>query len=190
MRALATWSGALAGLLLILVGSLIPTALLLPLPELPPALLGLPSTWQVPALLVCALVAGPRAGVIASVAYLTIGLVDLPVFHGGGGFAYVLNPGFGYLAGFVPAAWLTGRLAQQTGMNDIARLTLAAMAGLLTIQVCGLLNLVLGAALNRWNEPLIELVFGYSLGPLAAQLALCCAAGLIARLTRRVLWVE
>ena len=190
MRALATWSGALAGLLLILVGSLIPAALLLPLPEIPPAVLGLPSTWQVPALLLCALVAGPRAGVIASVAYLTIGLVDLPVFHGGGGFGYVLNPGFGYLAGFVPAAWLTGRLARQNGMNDVARLTLAAIAGLMTIQVCGLLNLALGALLNRWGEPLIELVFSYGIGPLPAQLALCCAAGLIARITRLVLWVE
>ena len=68
-----------------------------------PSLLSLPSTWQVPALLICALVAGPRAGVIASVAYLTIGLVDLPVFHGGGGLAYLLTPGFGYLAGFIPA---------------------------------------------------------------------------------------
>jgi biotin transport system substrate-specific component len=75
-------------------------------------------------------------------------------------------------------------------MNDIGKLTLAAMAGLLTIQVCGLLNLGLGAVLNRWKEPLIELVFSYSIGPLAAQLALCCAAGLIARVTRRVLWVE
>ncbi len=190
MRALATWSGALAGLLLILVGSLIPAALLLPLPELPPSVLALPSTWQVPALLLCALVAGPRAGVIASVAYLTIGLVDLPVFHGGGGLAYVLTPGFGYLAGFIPAAWLTGRLAQQNGMNDVPRLTLAAMAGLLTIQLCGLLNLLLGQMLDRWNDPLVDLIFSYSLGPLAAQLALCCAAGLIARVSRRLLWVE
>ncbi|MCP4944604.1 MAG: biotin transporter BioY, partial [Planctomycetaceae bacterium] len=36
MRALATWSGAIAGLLLILVGSLIPAAVLLPVAELPP----------------------------------------------------------------------------------------------------------------------------------------------------------
>ena len=190
MRALATWSGAVAGLFLILVGSLIQAALVIPLRELPPGVLALPSTWQVPALLLCSLVAGPRAGVIASVAYLTIGLVDLPVFHGGGGFAYVLTPGFGYLAGFVPAAWLTGRLSQQSGMNDIPRLTLAAMTGLLLIQLCGLLNLLIGAQLGRWQAPLSELIFSYSLGPLAAQLALCCAAGLLARGIRSLLWVE
>ena len=75
-------------------------------------------------------------------------------------------------------------------MNDVPRLTLAAMAGLLTIQVCGLLNLLLGQMLDRWSNPLVDLIFSYSLGPLAAQLALCCAAGLIARVSRRVLWVE
>ena len=41
MRALATWSGAIAGLLLILVGSLIPAAVLVPVAELPPRLLSL-----------------------------------------------------------------------------------------------------------------------------------------------------
>jgi biotin transport system substrate-specific component len=47
VRALATWSGAVAGLMLILVGSLIPAAVVLPV--LPPQVLPLPSTWQVPA---------------------------------------------------------------------------------------------------------------------------------------------
>ena len=190
MRALATWSGAIAGLLLILVGSLIPAAVLVPVAELPPRLLSLPSTWQVPALLLCALVCGPRSGVMAAVAYITVGLVDLPVFHDGGGLGYVLTPAFGYLAGFVPAAWLTGRLAHQEGMNDLARLTLAGLAGVVTIQLCGILNLLLGAGVNRWSESLPDLLFSYSLGPLLAQLALCVAIALIALPIRRLLWIE
>ena len=190
MRALATWSGAIAGLLLILVGSLIPAAIVVPVAELPPRLLSLPSTWQVPALLLCALVSGPRSGVIAAVAYITVGLVDLPVFHDGGGLGYVLSPAFGYLAGFVPAAWLTGRLAHQEGMNDLARLTLAGFAGVVTIQLCGILNLLLGAGLGRWGDSLLNLLFSYSIGPLLAQLALCIAIALIALPIRRLLWIE
>ena len=180
MRALATWSGALAGLMMILGGGLIPAALLLPIAEVPPQVLSLPSTWQVPALLLCAIICGPRAGMMAAVAYLTIGLVDLPVFHGGGGLSYVLTPGFGYLAGFIPSAWLSGRLAQQDGMGDLLKLTLAAMAGLLLLQLCGMLNLAIGSALNRWPEPFSELLFTYTLGPLPSQLALCAAVGLLA----------
>ena len=188
VRALATWSGAFAGLMLILVGSLIPAALIWP--SMPVQVLPLPSTWQVPALLICALVCGPRAGVIAAMAYLTIGLVDLPVFHDGGGLGYLLNPGFGYLAGFVPAAWLCGRLAQQEGMNEIARLFLAASAGLVMLQVCGLLNLLLGGLLGRWSEPLPQLVFSYGIGPFPSQLALCAAAALLALPMRRLLLID
>ena len=71
----------------ILIGSLVPAALLLPTPQI--AVVDLPATWQVSALLVCAMVSGPRAGVIAAVAYLSMGFINLPVFHGGGGFAVV-----------------------------------------------------------------------------------------------------
>ena len=188
VRALATWSGAVAGLMLILVGSLIPAAVVVPV--LPPQVLPLPSTWQVPAQLLTALICGPRAGVMAAMAYLTIGLVDLPVFHDGGGLGYLLNPGFGYLAGFVPAAWLSGRLAQQRGMNDLARLSLAAIAGLLTIQLCGLLNLLLGSLFGRWSDPLPELLFSYGIGPFPAQIALCIAAGVLALPLRRLLIID
>ena len=188
VRALSTWSGALAGLMLILVGSLIPAALIWP--SIPMIVLPLPSTGQVPALLLCALVCGPRAAVIASVAYLTVGLVDLPVFHDGGGPGYLLNPGFGYLAGFVPAAWLSGRLAQQDGMNELGRLSLAAIAGLSMIQICGLLNLLVGALVGRWGTPVLELLFSYGIGPLPAQLALCIAAGCLALPLRRLLLIQ
>ena len=186
MRALATWSGALAGLLLILIGSLLPAALLVPLPL---SVVELPATWQVPALLLCALVCGPRAGVIAAVAYLSIGLTDLPVFQSGGGITYALEPGFGYLAGFIPAAWLTGRLSQQNEMGDLTAQTGSAIAGLLVLQLCGILNLGLGALLSRWSVSLPKLIVQYSLGPLPAQLLLCCGVGLIAVVLRRLLMV-
>lgn len=187
MRALAIWSGALVGLLTILIGSLIPAAILLPAP---PQVVDLPVSWQVPALLLCAMVSGPRAGVIASVAYLTVGLGDLQVFQGGGGMSYVLEPGFGYLAGFVPAAWLTGRLAQQDGMGDVIKLSASAVAGLIVLQGCGLVNLLLGAALNRWDPSLLELLIQYSIGPLPGQLLLCISAAVLAVVLRRLLVVD
>ncbi|MFN9914874.1 MAG: biotin transporter BioY, partial [Pirellulaceae bacterium] len=46
---------------------------------------------------------GPRSALLAAVGYLSLGLFQLPVFHGGGGSSYLLDPGFGYLAGFLPA---------------------------------------------------------------------------------------
>lgn len=188
MKALATWSGALAGVLLIVIGGLLPVASLWPDTSL--SIVDLPATWQVPALLLCALVCGPRAGMLAAVAYLSLGLFDLPVFTAGGGPTYLLEPGFGYLAGFIPAAWLTGRLSQQQGMGDVVAQSAAAAAGLITLQLCGLLNIALGSLLGRWGASFSSLVLDYSLGPLPTQLALCAATAVLAVVMRWCLLIR
>ena len=188
LRALATWSGAIVGLLLIVAGGLIPAAI----PWFEPggwSLRPLGITLQVPALLLTALVTGPRSALLAAVAYLSVGLFQLPVFQEGGGLSYLLDPGFGYLAGFVPAAWITGRLARQRGMDDPLALTAAAALGLLVLQFCGLVNLLLGAAAGRWETALMPMLIGYGLA-LIPQLLLCCAAGLLAWILRRILLVR
>lgn len=190
VRAMVTLSGALAGLIIILIGGFIPAAIVLPNQDFSIQVLSLPSTWQVPSVLLCALVCGPRAGVIASIAYITIGLFQLPVFHGGGSVNYLLTPGFGYLAGFVPAAWLSGRLAQQDGMNDFVSLSFSALAGLLLLQVCGIINLILGSLTSRWAEQLPEMLFRFTLGPLPAQIALCAGVGIIALPLRLLLFIK
>lgn len=190
VRALANWSGALAGLLLILAGGLVQAAV--PWRDSAGAweLAPLPITLQVPALLLTALVCGPRSSLLAAVAYLTLGLFQLPVFHAGGGTSYLLDPGFGYLAGFVPAAWLTGKLARQPGMNDLLKLTGTAIFGLAVIQLCGLINLALGALAGRWSLDLLALVIRYTVAPLPSLLLVCGAVGVLAAGLRRLLLVQ
>lgn len=185
MRAIAIWTGALAGLMLILAGGLVSAALPLPGGNGSLQLVTLPMTLQVPALLLTALVCGPRSAMLAAVAYLSIGLFQLPVFQGGGGPGYLLEPGFGYLVGFVPAAWLSGRLARQGGMDDLLSLFGVSLLGLAVLQVCGLLNLMLGALSGRWSAGLLQLTVSYSLAPLPAQVLLCCAVAVAALALRR-----
>ena len=189
MRALTNWSGAIAGLLLIVCGGLVQAAL----PGFDSkgfALIPLPMTLQVPALLLTALVCGPRSAMLAGVAYISLGLFQLPVFQAGGGLGYVLDPGFGYIAGFLPAAWLSGRLARQPGMDNLLSLAGAAVMGLLVLQLCGLTNLLLGGLVGRWQGQLPQLLLSYSLGPLIPQLLLCCAVALLALPLRRLLMLE
>lgn len=186
VRALTNWSGAVAGLLLIVCGGLVQAAL--------PAygsggltLIPLPITLQVPALLLTALVCGARSAMLAGVAYISLGLFQLPVFQAGGGLSYLQDPGFGYIAGFLPAAWLSGRLARQPGMDNLLSLTAAAVLGVLVLQLCGLANLLLGALVGRWNGQLPQLLLSYSLGPLLPQLLLCCGVAVLALALRRLL---
>jgi biotin transport system substrate-specific component len=73
-------------------------------------------------------------------------------------------------------------------MDDPLALTGAAVVGLLVLHLCGLLNLLLGALAGRWGSTLLPLLLGHGLA-LLPQLLLCCAAGLLAWLLRRLLLV-
>ena len=56
------------------------------------------------------LLLGSRWGVVSQVVYLLLGLVGLPVFSAGSGFAAFLTPTGGFLLGLLPMAWITGKV--------------------------------------------------------------------------------
>ncbi len=60
---------------------------------------------------------GAKDGMLSVIVYLAIGLVGFPVFAAGGGPAYVLRPGFGFLLGFVAAAWLIGYMTEHSSVS-------------------------------------------------------------------------
>ena len=63
--------------------------------------------------LLCGLWLGPQKGAMAVGGYVLLGLFGVPVFAGGGGLGYVLRPSFGYLLGFVGAAYVAGWLRRR-----------------------------------------------------------------------------
>lgn len=67
-----------------------------------------PITLQTMVCLLGGKVLGARWGAYAMLAYMTLGLMGLPVFSSGAGPAYLLHPTFGYIVGFVGAALYTG----------------------------------------------------------------------------------
>ena len=75
-------------------------------------------------------------------------------------------------------------------MQDLLKQCFDTGAGILVLQLCGLLNLGLGAQLGRWSSPVLALIMQYSINPLPAQIFLCIASGLLAMILRRLLLVE
>jgi biotin transport system substrate-specific component len=85
-----------------------------------------PVTGQTFAVLMIAPLLGSRRGALVMLAYLSEGILGLPVFAGGVGPATLLGPTGGYLVGFVAAAYLVGRLAEM-GWDRRVTTTIAAM---------------------------------------------------------------
>jgi len=98
-----------------------------------------PITGQTFAVLLLAALLGPARGVLCVLTYLAEGLLGLPVFAGAGsGPAWLLGATGGYLVGFVPAAWLVGRLAQMGWDRRFCTTVAAMLFGNTAIYACGL----------------------------------------------------
>lgn len=80
---------------------------------------------------------GPGPGAAAVGLYLFLGAAGLPVFSAGGGAALFLGPTGGYLAGYLPAAMLTGFLARLNRRRTFLPDLLFLAAGALIIYLPG-----------------------------------------------------
>ncbi len=122
---------------LVIAGSLIVAVCAQINVQLPFALV--PITGQTFGVLLVGALLGSRLGALALLAYLAEGIAFLPVFAGGAaGPMHLAGPTGGYLAGFVPAAWLAGWLVEK-GWDRTPWLATAAMVlGTALIFLCGL----------------------------------------------------
>lgn len=96
-----------------------------------------------------------RTAVLSMSAYVLLGLIGIPVFTSApfGGIGYVMSPTFGFLIGFILAAWLMAMTLERTG-RTVPGYLLACGVGLLVIYLVGLpylymiLNFYLGKAVS------------------------------------------
>lgn len=73
-----------------------------------------PITGQTFAVLLLGALYGSKRGLATTLTYITLGVVGLPVFAGGAfGAARLIGPTAGYLAGFIPAAFVVGLLSER-----------------------------------------------------------------------------
>jgi len=89
-----------------------------------------PVTMQVFAVICCGLVLGSRYGALAQIEYLTAGLLGAPVFAGfRGGPASIALPTWGYIVGFIAAAYIVGRIIELFENPSMRSACIAGIAG-------------------------------------------------------------
>jgi biotin transporter BioY len=98
-----------------------------------------PITMQTLVVLLSGLLFGSRIGAGSQLAYLVAGLSGVPWFSRGGGMSYVMSPTFGYLLGFVVAAYAVGKLAERGWDRKIIGAIAAMLVGSALIYLFGLL---------------------------------------------------
>ncbi|MEO6463854.1 MAG: biotin transporter BioY [Candidatus Eisenbacteria bacterium] len=145
-----------------------------------------PMTAQPFAVLLVGALLGARRGALAMLTYLGEGVLGLPVFAGGAaGVAPLLGPSGGYLVGFVPAAFVTGALAER-GWDRRILSTWAAMAlGSTMLFLCGLPWL---AQFVGWDKVLAAGFYPFVLGDVIKQVLAALALPGAWKLARAAGW--
>lgn len=98
---------------------------------------------------------GKHLGALAMAVYVIMGLIGIPVFAGDppfGGFVYLVKPTFGFILGFVAAAYVTGWVLEKG--NSFAKYIQATLTGIIVTYVIGLpylwaiINLYIGNSMD------------------------------------------
>jgi biotin transport system substrate-specific component len=138
-----------------------------------------PVTLQSFFVLLSGMVLGSKQGVLSVLVYIGLGLVGIPVFAGGtGGIGSVMMPTFGYVLGFVPAAYLSAKLSGDT----YAGYLMAALVSMGTIYICGagyyliLQELVLGGEIN-----LFDFILSFFAISIPKDIVACLAVSAVAK---------
>lgn len=98
-----------------------------------------PVTLQTFAVFVSVGILGKKRGTISVLVYILLGLAGLPVFSGfQSGLSVLMGPTGGYIAGFLPAVFISGLIAEKTG-RKIPFMIASFFAGMLICYICGLL---------------------------------------------------
>lgn len=103
-----------------------------------------------------AILLGSKKGAIAQLVYVTIGLIGVPVFTKGGGPQYIFEPTFGYLIGFIVAAYVIGRIVERMKELTAVKIYFTSLLGLAFIYMLGLIhfyfikNVYLGKTMSAW----------------------------------------
>lgn len=91
----------------------------------------IPFTLQTFFVMMAGTLLGAKYGAGSVLVYILIGLCGVPVFTGGGGLTYVFQPTFGYLIGFIFAAFFIGYIVHKDQRPSWKRLLAGDLVGLI-----------------------------------------------------------
>ena len=138
-----------------------------------------PLTFQTVVCVLAGLLLGARNGALALTAYLVMGVLGLPVFSSGGGFTYVLMPSFGYILGFVGAAFSAGLIVGKK--KTLSRFLLAAAVGFAVNYAVGIVYFILIWEFYLQAAGLGAALVTYNLLYMPKDIVLCMLAAFLAR---------
>ncbi|MGH4140005.1 biotin transporter BioY [Clostridium sp.] len=96
----------------------------------------IPVTLQTLFVVLSGLILGAKLGALSQITYIILGLIGFPIFAGGtGGLTSVVTPAFGFLIGFIFAAYVIGKLTEKN--KSLYKIIYSVILGSFVIYIIG-----------------------------------------------------
>jgi len=143
---------------------------------------------QIPVVLFIGAMLGRKYGITSILIYILIGLFIFPIFALGGGWRYVLEYGFGYILGYIPAIFFAGSILKSGyTYRNIAQ---AVLVGVLTIHIIGVFYMLfLSGIHHEGNEFIKGWITAQSGIKIVYDFIISFLAVLVAKYARLLLWI-
>ena len=134
------------------------------------------------------LLLGAKRGAAAAGVYMAAGLIGVPVFTQGGGPWYVMNPTFGYIAGFAAGAWCAGKISRLRARRSFRLLLAASFANIAVVYLFGVVYYWFAASYFTGSHVAVSALLLYGVALAApGDIALCfVSAALAAKILQRI----
>lgn len=95
-----------------------------------------PITLQTFFVILSGIILGSKLGALSQITYVVLGLIGLPIFSGAyGGLGAIVRPSFGFLIGYIIAAYVIGKLTEKD--KSLSKIIYSVILGSFIIYIIG-----------------------------------------------------
>lgn len=143
---------------------------------------------QIPIAIFAGALLGYRLGATSMSLYVILGLAGVPIFASGGGIGYVTKPVFGFIIGYIIAAFIVGFILKKK--TNSLTIILSSLAAVLAVHLIGDIYLTINMFINGYSFSMIkEWLYGLSLCNIPYDILFAVILCAIARPIRGLLWL-
>ena len=149
---------------ILIISTMIPVFITIPITNKVLEIVDIPITWQIPSVILITLIFRGKIVFKAFSIYLLLGIFFIPIFHHGGSLGYILTPNFGYLLGIYPLIKIIDDLNKDNKIISINKFIKYGIIGITFMHIIGITYSSIQMIYFKRYDYLLYSISNYSFG--------------------------
>ena len=149
---------------ILIISTMIPVFITIPITNKVLEIVDIPITWQIPSVILITLIFRGKIVFKAFSIYLLLGIFFIPIFHHGGSLGYILTPNFGYLLGIYPLIKIIDDLNKENKIITVYKFIKYGIIGITFMHIVGITYSSIQMIYFKQYDYLLYSISNYSFG--------------------------